>query len=172
VAEDPSLMRKTAYIGVGSNLGDKPGNCSKAIDLIGGIPGCGLTAQSGVYRTEPVGVEGHAWYVNGVISITSDISAQHLLKNLLAIEVDMGRERKKKWDPRIIDLDILLFGHDVINEKNLTVPHPLMHLRKFVLVPIVELAPNLMHPVLGKTMAELRDSFSEKGQYITPLVEV
>jgi 2-amino-4-hydroxy-6-hydroxymethyldihydropteridine diphosphokinase len=164
-------MWKTAYIGVGSNLGNKLNNCIKAIDLVGRIPGCRLTARSDFYRTEPVGVEGHDWYVNSVISITTGISAQHLLKELLTTEAKTGRERKKKWDPRIIDLDILLFGQDVINEKDLTVPHPLMHLRKFVLVPIVQLAPNLIHPVLGKTMTELLDSFPEKGQNVIPLGE-
>ena len=84
----------------------------------------------------------------------------------------MGRQRKRKWDSRCIDLDILLFGKDIINEEGLTVPHPLMHLRRFVLVPLVWVAPDLIHPVLGKTMSELLDNFSGKDQAVIPLEDV
>ena len=121
---------KSAYIGIGSNLGDKLENCRKAIQLVGKISGCRLMARSDFFRTAPVGVEGHDWYVNGVISLEAEIPAYQLLKSLLAIEADLGRERKKKWDPRTIDLDILLFGQDVIDEKDLTVPHPLHAFKK------------------------------------------
>ncbi|OPX34864.1 MAG: 2-amino-4-hydroxy-6-hydroxymethyldihydropteridine diphosphokinase [Desulfobacteraceae bacterium 4484_190.1] len=162
-------MMKTAYIGVGSNLGDKINNCLEAVIRIDEIPGCRVTAQSGFYRTQPVGVKGQDWYVNGVIVLSADISAQDLLKNLLAIEIDMGRERKRKWDSRIIDLDILLFGEEVISEKGLQVPHPLMHLRRFVLVPMVSLAPDLIHPMLGKSMAELLVDSPEKEQSVVPM---
>ncbi len=164
-------MAKTVYIGIGSNLGDKPDNCLRAIDRIDRIPGCKIEARSGFYRTEPVGVEEQDWFVNGVISLSADISARHLLNGLLAIEAHMGRERKKKWDPRIIDLDILLFGQDVIDEKDLAIPHPLMHLRKFVLVPMVQFAPDLIHPVSGSTMARLLDDLPGEGQGIVPLEE-
>ena len=162
-------MTKTAYIGVGSNLGDKKDNCLEAIVRIDEILGCRVTAQSDFYRTQPVGVEGQGWYVNGVIVLSADISAQDLLKSLLAIEVDMGRERKRKWDSRIIDLDILLFGEEVISEKGLQVPHPLMHLRRFVLAPMVFLAPDLVHPVLRKSMAELLVDSPKKEQSVVPM---
>jgi 2-amino-4-hydroxy-6-hydroxymethyldihydropteridine diphosphokinase len=162
-------MTKTAYIGVGSNLGDKINNCLEAVVRIDEISGCRVTAQSDFYRTQPVGVEGQDWYVNGVIVLSSDIPAQDLLKGLLAIEVDMGRERKRKWDSRVIDLDILLFGAEVISEKGLQVPHPLMHLRRFVMVPMVSLAPDLVHPVLRKSMAELLVDSSEKDQSVVPM---
>ncbi len=160
---------KTAYIGVGSNLGDKINNCLEAVVRIDEISGCRVTAQSDFYRTQPVGVKGQDWYVNGVIVLSAEISAQDLLKGLLAIEVDMGRERKRKWDSRIIDLDILLFGEEVISEKGLQVPHPLMHSRRFVLVPMVSLAPDLVHPVLGKSMAELLVDSPEKEQSVVPM---
>ena len=162
-------MTKTAYIGVGSNLGDKINNCLEAVDRIDEISGCRVTARSGFYRTQPVGVKGQNWYVNGVIMLSADISAQDLLKSLLAIEVDMGRERKRKWDSRIIDLDILLFGEEVISEKGLQVPHPLMHLRRFVLAPMVSLAPDLVHPVLGKSIAELLVDAPKKEQFVVPM---
>ncbi len=162
-------MTKTAYIGVGSNLGDKINNCLEAVVRIDEISGCRVTAQSDFYRTQPVGVEGQDWYVNGVIVLSSDIPAQDLLKGLLAIEVDMGRERKRKWDSRVIDLDILLFGAEVISEKGLQVPHPLMHLRRFVMVPMVSLAPDLVHPVLRKSMAELLVDSPEKDQSVVPM---
>lgn len=162
-------MNKTAYIGIGSNLGDKLANCLNAIDRIGRIPGCTVTARSDFFRTEPVGVEGHDWYVNAAISIEAAIPARQLLENLLSIERDLGRKRNKKWDPRTIDLDILLFGQDVTDEQDLTVPHPMMHLRKFVLVPMVQLAPGLMHPLLKQTMTELLDNIVEDGQAVITL---
>jgi 2-amino-4-hydroxy-6-hydroxymethyldihydropteridine diphosphokinase len=162
-------MRKTAYIGIGSNLGDTLNNCDKAIDLINGISGCEVVACSDFFRTEPVGVEAQDWYVNGVISLTTGLSVKELLNNLLAIESGLGRKREKKWDSRIIDLDILLFGEEVIEEKDLRVPHPHMHLRRFVLVPMVQLAPDLIHPVLGTTMAELLNNSSLQGQAVIPI---
>ena len=162
-------MSKPAYIGIGSNVGDKLENCRSAIQMVGRISGCRLTAQSDFFRTAPVGVEGHDWYVNGVIVLEAEIPVYQLLKSLLAIEADLGRERKKKWDPRSIDLDILLFGQDVTDEQDLTVPHPYMHLRKFVLVPMTQLVPDLIHPILGKTMAELLDSLAEEGQTVIPM---
>jgi 2-amino-4-hydroxy-6-hydroxymethyldihydropteridine diphosphokinase len=165
-------MSKSAYIGVGSNLGDKLENCRSAVRLVGRIPGCRLTGQSDFFRTSPVGVEGQGWYVNSVIALESEISVRQLLKSLLTIEADLGRKRKKKWDSRTIDLDILLFGHDVMDEHDLTVPHPYMHLRKFVLVPMIQLAPDLIHPVLGKTMSRLLEGLSEEGQTIFPMAEV
>ena len=159
----------TAYIGVGSNLGDKLQNCCKAIDLIDNIEECTVKTQSPFYRTEPVGVASQDWYVNGVILVETGLSAQDLLRSLLSIETDMGRVRKKRWESRIIDLDILLYGHHVIDEKSLTIPHPLMHTRKFVLMPMVQLDPDLVHPVLGRTMSELLDDFAEEGQGIMPI---
>ena len=162
-------MTKIAYIGVGSNLGNKINNCLEAVVRIDEISGCRVTAQSDFYRTQPVGVKGQDWYVNGVIVLSADIPARDLLKGLLAIEVDMGRERKRKWDSRIIDLDILLFGAEVISEKGLQVPHPLMHLRRFVLAPMVSLAPDLVHPVLKKSMAELLVDSPKKDQSVVPM---
>jgi 2-amino-4-hydroxy-6-hydroxymethyldihydropteridine diphosphokinase len=164
-------MTRTAYIAIGSNLGDKLSNCLKAIELIDGIPGCMVTARSGLFRTAPVGVDGHDWYVNGVISISTEISAHQLLESLLSIEKDLGRVRIKKWDPRIIDLDILLFGRDTMDEEALIIPHPLMHLRRFVLVPLVQIAPDFIHPVLDQTMTELLAGLRDDDQSVIPIKE-
>ncbi len=159
----------TAYIGVGSNLGDKLQNCCKAIDLIDNIEHCTVKTQSRFYRTEPVGVAYQDWYVNGVIRVETGLSAQDLLRSLLSIETGMGRVRKKRWESRIIDLDILLYGHHVIDEKNLTIPHPLMHIRRFVLMPMVQLDPDLVHPILRRTMSALFDELAEEGQDLMPI---
>ena len=156
----------TAYIGIGSNLGDRHQNCLTALNMLQKIPGCTMTGQSDWYLTEPVGVEGQERYVNGAVSISTELSARDLLKMLLAIEQNMGRIRRKRWESRIIDLDLLLFGREVINEKHLTVPHPLMHERRFVLVPLVQLEPNLTHPLLGLTMSELLARLPEDGQEV------
>ncbi|MBN1276118.1 MAG: 2-amino-4-hydroxy-6-hydroxymethyldihydropteridine diphosphokinase [Deltaproteobacteria bacterium] len=164
-------MIKTAYISIGSNLGDKLGNCTKAADLIDRIPCCKVMAKSDFYRTEPVEMESSEWFVNVVISLSVQLSAHDLLKSLLQIETALGRERGKICAPRTIDLDILIFGQDIIDERGLTVPHPLMHLRRFVLIPIAQLDPDLNHPVIGETMAELLEKVPENGQAVIPLRE-
>jgi len=158
-----------AYIGIGSNLGDKITCCREASERMARLRGCRLEARSRLYRTEPVGVSEQDWYLNGVVALETELEAGQLLKGLLAIERDMGRVRRGKWGPRTIDLDILLFGADILDLGNLTVPHPHMHLRRFVLVPMTELAPGLQHPVLGKTMSELLSGVSDEGQRVAPL---
>ncbi len=172
MSEGPSSVVKTAYIGIGSNVGDKLNNCRKAIDLINNIDECTVTDQSRFYWTEPVGVISQDWYVNGAIRIETGLSPRGLLRSLLSIESDMGRIRRRKWEPRVIDLDILLYENEVIEEKTLTIPHPLMHARRFVLMPMVQLNPGLVHPVFGKTMSELMNDLSAEGQGISPLGEI
>lgn len=157
---------KTAYIGIGSNLGKRHENCLEAVERMDNIPGCSIKEVSDWYLTEPVGVEGQESYVNGVASIRSGITARDLLKELMSIERKMGRVRVEKWGPRVIDLDILLFGGQIIEEENLVVPHPLMHLRRFVLVPMARLAPDVIHPIKGMTMAQLLESLPEEGQAV------
>jgi len=160
---------ESAYIGIGSNIGHKIDHCKKAISLMGRLDGCSVRVQSPFYRTEPVGVDGQDFYVNGVIGLDTDLSADALLKNLLDIEADMGRVRLKKWDARVIDLDILLFGSRIIQKPDLMVPHPLMHLRRFVLTPLLQIAPDLMHPVLGQSIQELAEALPEEGQAVENL---
>jgi 2-amino-4-hydroxy-6-hydroxymethyldihydropteridine diphosphokinase len=161
---------KTAYIGIGSNLGNSEKNCLEAVDRIGQTPKCKVTRMSGLYRTEPVGVNGQAYYINCVAEVLTGLPAKRLMERLLAIEKDMGRVREGgRWQARIIDLDILLFGREIIREDNLTVPHPFMHRRRFVMVPMVDLAPDLIHPSLGKGMSGLLQEITEDGQDVKPL---
>ncbi len=157
-------MAEIVYIGIGSNLGEKLDNCTTAIKRIDSIDRCSVVECSPFYRTDPVGVENQDWFVNAVISLKAELTPHELLNRLLSIEEDMGRIRRKKWDARVIDLDILLFGDRVISEEDLIVPHPRLHLRRFVLVPLVDIAPNLVHPLLALSMKELLEKCSDMGQ--------
>jgi len=158
------------FIGIGSNLGDSRKNCLEAIDKIKGHPCCEIIITSPFYNTEPVGVEGQNWYTNAVMAISTSLKAEDLIKVLLDIEKEMGRIRTgSRWEARTIDLDILLYDDDIINEENLTVPHPLMHKRRFVMAPITDIEPEKIHPILGKSMAELLAEIPEIEQPLKPL---
>lgn len=145
-----------AFIGIGSNLGDRKANYIEAIDRIQKLPGTRVVKQSSLYESEPLG-DAKTWFVNGVVEVETEGSADELLKRLKAIETAMGRKRVrgKRWGSRIIDLDILLFDAEIINKRNLKVPHPEMQNRRFVLAPLSELAPQLIHPKLTLTVSEL-----------------
>jgi 2-amino-4-hydroxy-6-hydroxymethyldihydropteridine diphosphokinase len=157
-----------AYIGIGSNLGDRLKHCTGAVERISRLKGCTLSGGSAWYQTQPVGVAGQGWYLNGVIAVDVGIPARKLMKDLLDLEEEMGRVREERWEARVIDLDILLFGSEVIDEEGLTVPHPRMHLRRFVLVPLAELAPELIHPVLGVRVENLLERLPEDDQAVVP----
>lgn len=159
-----------AYIGIGSNLGDKLFNCRYSIDKINQLPVCHVSAVSAIFKTEPVGVTGQPWYANCVVELSTTQLPSQLLKGLLSIESDMGRIRKKRWEARIIDLDILLFGQEIIESNNLMIPHPLLHKRQFVLEPLDQLAPDLMHPVLKSTINQLLNKLP-KGPSVVVLKE-
>jgi len=114
-----------------------------------------VTGCSALFKTEPEGVTGQDWYANLVAQLATTQRPSQLLKGLMDIESGMGRMRKKRWEARIIDLDILIFGQEIIELDNLTIPHPLLHKRRFALEPLVQLAPDLVHPVLGLTLSQL-----------------
>lgn len=162
---------QTAHIGIGSNLGDRSGQCRRAMEEVNRIPGCQVTGRSLLYRTEPVGVRGQPWFLNAVIEVQAGISARALLKNLLAIEEAMGRRRQGRWEARPIDLDLLLYGSEIIREPGLTVPHPRLHERRFVLVPLAELYPDGIHPVLRTRLMALLEELPEDGQRVEPAEE-
>ena len=149
-------MPHRAFIGIGSNLGDRKANFLEAIDRIQKLPATRIVKQSSLYESEPHG-DAKTWFVNAVIEIETDSSADDLLKRLKSIETAMGRKRVKgkRWGSRVIDLDILLFNSEIINKRMLKVPHPEMQNRRFVLLPLSELAPQLIHPKLTLSISEL-----------------
>jgi 2-amino-4-hydroxy-6-hydroxymethyldihydropteridine diphosphokinase len=149
-------MSHRIYIGIGSNLGDRRANHGEAIERIGTIPDTKVVRASSLYESEPLG-NAKTWFVNSAIEIETELGAEALLKRLKAIEDAMGRKRVKgrRWGSRIIDLDILLSENEVVDKRTLKVPHPEMHKRRFVLMPLAELAPHVVHPGLGQTVSAL-----------------
>ncbi len=149
-------MPHRVYIGIGSNLGDRRANAGEATLLVSQLPGTRLVRASSLYESEPLG-DAKTWFVNSVIEIETDLAPEALLKRLQAIEEAMGRKRVKgkRWGSRIIDLDVLLFDQDVVDKRNLKIPHPELHKRRFVLLPLAELAPQVIHPQLGQSISTL-----------------
>lgn len=142
------------YVAFGTNMGDKNKNIEKAIEMMRDR-GLKVIKISQVYKTEPYGYTNQPEFLNGVLEASTYLDAVDVLKTLLEIEKDMGRVREFKWGPRIIDLDILFFNDDVIDEKDLKVPHPDMQNREFVLKPLCEIAPDFIHPVLKKSVKNM-----------------
>lgn len=142
------------FLILGGNLGERKKNLDEAISLLGKKAG-NVKRFSSVYETQPWGVKDQPHYFNQVIEMLTDLSAQGLMTELLQIEKKMGRVREKKYGSRTIDIDILFFNDAIINTESLTVPHPRLHERRFVLEPMNEIAHELMHPILQKTIAEL-----------------
>ena len=148
-------MPHQVYIGIGSNLGHKKENYLEALARIAKLPKTRITRESSLYESEPLG-DSKEWYVNGVIQIETELGPEMLLKKCKNIERAMGRKKvRKKWGARIIDLDILLYDTRRVEKRNLKIPHPEMQHRKFVLIPLSEIAPQMVHPVLGMTVSEL-----------------
>ena len=143
----------TAYIGLGSNLGDKKANCRKAIALL--AKSVRVVRVSSLYCTEPIGYTDQDEFVNAVVEIETGLSPDELLRQCRSIEDELGRVRTVRWGPRTIDVDILLYGTLMIETPELTIPHPLLHSRRFVLVPLCEIAPQAFHPKLRKTASDL-----------------
>jgi 2-amino-4-hydroxy-6-hydroxymethyldihydropteridine diphosphokinase len=145
-------------ISIGSNLGDRVENCLKAIGELNGTKWASVVKVSSMYEAEPWGTTGQPPFVNCVVEMTTTLNPSALLGFLMEIELGMGRikgDEKERWGPRIIDLDIIFFGDLIVEEEGLTVPHPLAVERAFVLVPLVEIAPEMTHPVLKKSVSEL-----------------
>ncbi len=150
-----------SYLGIGSNLGDPIENCRKALSEIASLKNVQVLRRSSLYRTEPVGDIPQDWFVNGVVEVRTTFTAPQLLKALQWVEQALGRERRGRWEPRIIDIDILLYGQEVIKTESLVVPHPELHKRRFVLMPINEIAPYVIHALYGISMKGLLDRLED-----------
>jgi len=149
-------VHKTVYLSLGSNLGDREANLRAAIEKLKEIGN--PVSVSSFYETEPVEVTSQPWFLNCAIKLDTEKMPRQLIAGILALEQGMGRQRKQTKGPRIIDIDILLFGSSIIEIPALTVPHRSMHQRRFVLEPLAEIAPDARHPVFRRTVKELRDA--------------
>jgi len=149
-------VRNITYLSLGSNLGDRAGNLRAAIEKLSGFGE--IVAVSSFYETEPVELTNQPWFVNCAVALETEQVPEAFLGELLALEQSMGRRRTQKEGPRTIDIDILLFGDAIIETAGLSIPHPAMHQRRFVLVPMAEIAPEQRHPILKRSMRELLDA--------------
>ena len=149
-------MHKIVYLSLGSNLGDRAANLQSAITQLANLGK--VEVVSSFYETEPVELTAQPWFLNCAVKLDTEKMPRQLIAGVLGIERGMGRQRKQKNGPRIIDIDILLFGSLIIDLPSLTVPHPKMHERRFVLEPLAEIAPEARHPVRKRTARELRDA--------------
>ncbi len=152
------------YISLGSNLGDRQKNIEKAIKLIRNQPLVKVNKISPIYETEPVGFREQGWFLNLAIEIETTILPQELLAVLQGIETELGKKLERKWGPRTIDIDIILYDDIILELPDLQIPHKLMHTRAFVLIPLAQIAPNIKHPVLNKTIQELLNELEDKGK--------
>ncbi|MBI5428280.1 MAG: 2-amino-4-hydroxy-6-hydroxymethyldihydropteridine diphosphokinase [Nitrospinae bacterium] len=159
-------MSKTAYIGIGSNLENPLKNCKEAIGRLSARKGITLTARSSFYKTEPVGITDQDWFVNAVVEVRTTLDPPALLEALLEIERGMGRIRGKKWGPRSIDLDLLFHEDAVLDLPGLTLPHPEIPRRRFILAPMSEIAGGFQHPVLKRTVNDLLAELPESPHAI------
>ncbi|PIE71023.1 MAG: 2-amino-4-hydroxy-6-hydroxymethyldihydropteridine diphosphokinase [Deltaproteobacteria bacterium] len=159
----------TAYLGLGSNMGDAAGNCRKGLSLLDATDGVSVTAVSPFYNSAPVDYTDQDWFVNGAAEIETSLSPLALLDCVKLIEWAVGRRPGIRFGPRILDMDILLYDHRVIVASGLAVPHPRMAKRMFVLKPLCDINPDIVHPVLGVTMGSLLRSCNDPEQRIKPV---
>jgi len=162
-------METIAYLSLGSNVGDREANLREAIARLGEFGR--VDAVSSFYETEPVEVVDQPWFLNCALKLLTKFGAEELLAGALAIERSMGRERTRPKGPRLIDIDIVLYGDNVINAPGLTIPHPGVAERLFVLTPLAEIAPQALHPTLKKSVRELRDSLRPDSPVVRRMPE-
>jgi 2-amino-4-hydroxy-6-hydroxymethyldihydropteridine diphosphokinase len=149
-------VKWTVYLSLGSNLGDRKSNLEAAIQRLGELGT--LISRSSIYETEPVEVEGpQPLFLNCAVAVETELPAVEFLHKILGIEQAMGRQRTGLRSPRNVDVDIIFFGDEVMDSDELKVPHPRMHQRRFVLEPLAEIAPEMLHPVLKRTVRQLRE---------------
>ena len=143
------------YLGLGSNLGNREKNIKNAISSLSSDPDILIKTRSSMIETKPYGNIDQPDFINSVIELDTDTTAENLLSKCLTVENELGRKKNEKWGPRIIDIDILFYNDQIINSQKLTIPHPDMHNREFVLHSLNEICPDFIHPVLNKSIKEL-----------------
>ena len=153
---------QTVYLGLGSNKGERISYIEKAIEEISGLPETNITVISGIYETEPWGNIEQEDYLNAVIGIQTELNAEDLLKELKSIEKFIGRKENRKWSEREIDIDLLFYGNEIIDKDHMKVPHGQIENRRFVLVPMNEIAPGFMHPVFKKNISQMLEDTTDK----------
>lgn len=157
------VKKHNAYIGLGSNLGQREKYVAAALNALQTTRKIEVVKVSRLYETAPVGgPEDQPSYINAVAHVKTTLSPQRLLGVCLKIEESLGRKRQVRWGPRTIDLDVLCYDQEIVVSQKLMLPHPMMHERVFVMEPLAEIAPDLMHPVLEQTAAEILDSLADK----------
>jgi 2-amino-4-hydroxy-6-hydroxymethyldihydropteridine diphosphokinase len=162
-------VKKLVYLGLGANVGDRRSNLESAIAQLAALGT--VTARSSFYETEPMEVPGQPWFLNCAVELETELMPKQLLARLLEIERALGRKRRRGQPkgPRTLDLDILLFGTSVVETAGLTIPHPALHERRFVLEPLAEIAPEARHPVLKRSVRELRDALPKDAGAVKKL---
>lgn len=164
----PMADRVTAYLGLGGNIGDVAASMQAAIDRLNADPSCKVVAVSRVFRTPPWGPVEQDWYLNACAEIETELSALDLLDLVLRTERDLGRVRDTRWGPRTLDIDILLYGDGAVELDNLTIPHPRMAERAFVMVPLADIAGDVM--LSGRPIRSYADTFADEGLKISDAV--
>lgn len=154
------------YLGIGSNIGNRKENCLEAIRLLEESPFISVIKRSSLYETEPVGYQNQQKFINCVVEIETTLEPEKLLRVCEENEKALGRRKGVRWGPRTLDIDILLYNNQVINQRGLRIPHPLMHERGFVLIPLSEIAPDAIHPVKGKNVRKLLKELNDAHSVI------
>jgi 2-amino-4-hydroxy-6-hydroxymethyldihydropteridine diphosphokinase len=162
------MVIKPVYLSLGSNVGDRAANLLIALEKLASLGK--VVKISSFYETEPVEFKAQPSFLNCVAKFETEKMPKQLLTSILKLEQKMGRRRTQDKGPRLIDVDILLFGNSIVDTKDLTIPHPAMHERRFVLQPLVEIAPDFWHPVIKRTIRELRDALPP-GQAVKRLID-